>query len=419
VSSAERRSILVLSPGAVEGRLSGPEIRALEFARALAVDSRVTIASPLSAARTLDGMRVVGGQRQRLIREAARHDVVMSACMPPYLLMLKRLLGFVAIADLYDPMEHELATIVDPSARSRELQKRAAILALQMRSADAILCAGSSQRAQLRSSAFSAGESIPDPVVVPFGIPDPPPPAIRRPLREHFAQLADGDRVILWWGSVWRWLDVETVIRAMAKIAADRDDIKLVITAGRPPNSLAVPLEATHAARQLATQLGVVDRQVLFLDEWVAYDERHEYLAEADLGITLHRDGSEAELAARARYMDYLWAGLPCVLGRGDEIAQEFADAGFATLVDEHDPRQLAQILTRLLDAPAALAAARRSGVALGAQRRWASVGAVLRDAVGAVSPRAATPSETTLLWRTSGDYYVRELADRARSRPV
>jgi glycosyltransferase involved in cell wall biosynthesis len=417
MTNQTRQSVLLLSPGAVEGRLSGPEIRALEFGRALAVDHEVTIASPAGADQTLDGLRVIADQRRRLTREAARHDVVISACMPPYLLALKRLLGFVAIADLYDPMEHELATIADAPARSRELQRRAAILSLQLRTADAIFCAGASQRAQLRSSAEAAGLTIPDPAVVPFGIPDPPPAPTRRPLHDRFPQLAEGDRVILWWGSVWRWLDVETAIRAIATIAGQRDDVKLVITAGRPPNALAAQFDATDTARQLAAELGVLDRQVLFLDEWVPYDQRHEYLAEADLGLTLHLHGEEAGLAARARYMDYLWAELPCVLGRGDETAQEFSEAGFATLIDEADPVLLAQTLTGLLDEPGALVAARRRGAELAAGRRWESVGVVLRDAVAAVSRRASTARETTLLFGKSGDYYARELADRGRNR--
>ena len=68
------------------------------------------------------------------------------------------------------------------------------------------------------------------------------------------------------------------------------------------------------------------------------YERRGEYLQEADLGLTLHRDTEEAPLAARARHMDYLWAGLPCVLGRGDETAQRFASAGFAGLVEPGSP---------------------------------------------------------------------------------
>ena len=69
-----------------------------------------------------------------------------------------------------------------------------------------------------------------------------------------------------------------------------------------------------------------------------------------DLGLTLHRDTEEASLAARARYMDYLSTGLPCVLGRGDETAERFEESGFATLVEAGSPGATANAILALLD---------------------------------------------------------------------
>src|SRR5690606_8494827 len=102
-----------------------------------------------------------------------------------------------------------------------------------------------------------------------------------------------------------------TAIRAVAQVARDRPDVKLVITAGRAPAGQDERFAATEEARALARELGVLDRHVLFVDDWIPYDTRHEVLADADIGLTLPRDAAEARLAARARYLDYLWAGLP------------------------------------------------------------------------------------------------------------
>ena len=33
----------------------------------------------------------------------------------------------------------------------------------------------------------------------------------------------------------------------------------------------------------------MLGRTVLFLDDWIAYDERFDFLREADIGVTLHR----------------------------------------------------------------------------------------------------------------------------------
>lgn len=415
---AIRRRALVLVPGELGERLVGPEIRALEFAKALRVDYDVTLAAHRSQAGERDGMPVVPFTRRRLLREAPRHDIVIGACLPPYLLALRQLHRFVAVADLYDPHEQELATLRAGRERTRELRARAAIQTLQLRHSDAVLCASRHQRAEiLRAARESLGRRAErlDPLVVPFGIPDPPPLSGRRPLREHFRQIAEQDTIVLWWGSVWRWLDAETPVRAFALIAAERPDVKLVITAGRPPNKEAGRrFDATEEMRALAAELGVLDSSVLFFDEWIPYEQRYDYLREADIGVTLHRHAEEARLAARARYMDYLSAALPCVLGRGDETAEELGAGGFARLLENPDPAALASALLALADDPAALAAARAAGERLAAERHWSAVGAKLRCALADLGSER-TPRRTVSLapLTGAGAYYARSLLER------
>lgn len=422
MSRRQPRRVLVHATGALGERLAGPEIRALEFAKALSAEYEVTLAAQRSSAGERDGIRVVPASRRRLLREAARHDAVLSACLPPYLLALRPLRRLTTIADLYDPHEQELATLQAGRERERALRERADIQALQLRHADVVLCASERQREDLIRTAAAlapAGGRPPDPAVVPFGIPDPPPPSGRRPLRERFPQIAEGDTVVLWWGSVWRWLDAETPVRALARIAAERSDVKLVITAGSPPNqSAADAFDATAEIRALADELGVLGRSVLLLDEWIPYERRHDYLREADIGLTLHRHAAEAQLAARARYMDYLSAELPCVLGRGDETAEDFGRAGFATLLEDPDPAALATTLLALVDDPRALAAARAAGRALAAERHWSAVGAKLRHAVaGALTPHEDAarprPAASLALYGGAGAFYTRRVLDR------
>ena len=171
-------------------------------------------------------------------------------------------------------------------------------------------------------------------------------------------------------------------------------------------------------ARALAEQLGLIDRTVLFLDEWVPYEDRHDYLREADLGVTLHRFTEEAELAARARYMDYLSAALPCVLGRGDETAADFEQAGFATLLDQPDPQLLATTLLALIDDPERLENAAAAGERLADERRWSSVGVTLRAALASVCERRPSARRQTLsVMAQTGSYYAGKL--RAPRRDV
>jgi glycosyltransferase involved in cell wall biosynthesis len=417
VSGRELRSILVHVPGALGERLAGPEIRATELAKALSVDYEVTLAAEGATSEDHEGIRLVASSRRQLLRESLRHDAILSACLPPYLLALKSWHDLMAISDQYDPHELEIATKDAGRRRDRELRSRAAIQALQLRHSDIVLCAGVRQRAEILGTARSlrACERV-DPLVVPFGIPDPPPLTGRRPLRERFPQIGKHDTLVLWWGSVWRWLDAETAVRALARIAMTRSDIKLVITAGRPTRAGAERFyNAAEEVRELASELGVLGSAVLFLDDWIPYQERHDYLRDADIGLTLHRNAAEAQLAARARYMDYLSAELPCVLGRGDETAEEFGAAGFATVLDAPGPNELAATLQALADDAGSLAAARAAGHRLAAQHHWSAVGAELRAALASrcahMPRRRGAPLE---LIGGAGAYYGRRLLDRA-----
>jgi len=409
--SAGLRRVLVLVPGPLGENLSGPEIRGWEFAKALSSAYEVTIAANRSSDCEREGIRVVASSRRRIAREAMHHDAVISGCLPPYLLALKPLHRFLAISDQYDPHELELATLDAGRRRDRALRSRAAIQSLQLRSADVVLCAGERQREELIRASRSIGqERALDPVVLPFGISERPRTVGLRPLHERFAQLADSDTVVLWWGSVWRWLDAETPVRALALLAASHPEIKLVITAGKPSNKSAERLfDATEEIRSLASELGVLGRNVLFLDEWIPYQERYEYMGEANIGLTLHRHADEARLAARARYMDYLSAGLPCVLGRGDETAEEFGRAGFASLLEDPDAEQLAALLIALAEHPERLATARLAGERLAAEYSWSAVGAKLRAAVAEAA--VERPSRPPLLGATAR-YYARRLVD-------
>ncbi len=365
-----------------------------------------------------DSFPVIPSSRARLVREAIRNDVIVSPCLPPYLLVLKRLLGFAAVSDKYAPHDVELVA-VGSERNDRELRLWSLSMAVDLRCADVVLCAGDQQRENL----IASGRKLErpdhplefDPVVVPFGIPDPVPPSGYQPLRGRFAQIRETDTVVLWWGAVWQWLDAETPIRAFATLARSRPDLKLVITAGAPPNANNQRFEAVREARDLARQLGVLDRNVLFLDEWIPYEQRWDYLHEADLGLTLHRNAEEAELAVRSRYVDYLSAALPCVLGRGDQTAAEFEAAGFATLVDHPSPDSLAQTVVSLIDDRTKLAAAAEAGRRLAAGCNVHAAAETLRAAVAlARSKQAGRPTARGLaLAEAAGFYYARKLADR------
>jgi len=408
--SPDRNRVLILVPGVLGASLSGPEIRAVRLGQALATENEVTLMAPGTGANAHEGLPVVPFSRRGLLREARRHDVLMASTVPPFALALKRHLGIRAVSDQYDPVEIELGTLGEGARRAT--MTAAAARRLQLRCADLVLCAGVRQRQLLEAEVESLGLASSPPIrIVPFGIDAPPPPATGTPLRDHFPQIAATDKVVLWWGSLWRWLDAETAIRSVAALADSRPDVKLVFTAGKVPNGDAERHSVLAEAKALAADLGVLDRSVFFLEEWVPFARRAEYIADADVGLTLHRDAEEASLAARARYMDYLLAGLPCVLGRGDETADRFERTGFATLVPAADPAAVTAALLELLE-PDAAAAARAAGQQLADEFRWDRLAAPLLQALRDNAATSEADSSQQQLRRTTA-YYARRLADR------
>jgi glycosyltransferase involved in cell wall biosynthesis len=396
--------VLLLVYGDLSARRSGPQIRGLALARALSREHDVTVAVGDGTGDAGPGVRVVPSTRRHVAGEARRHDVFIAPVIPPYVLALKSHRPLITVSDQYDPVELEMGTLSGRAAQA-EIRAARAARALQLRYAEVVLCANEAQRSLLAEEIRALGrDDGPRLAVVPFGLPPAPEPSSESPLRERFPQIAPSDRIVLWWGSIWRWLDAETAIRAVAGL----DDVRLVITAG-PPRRQARNLTDVEPARELARSLGELDRAVLFLDEWIPYAKRHHYLQEADAGITLHRATPEAPLAARARYMDYLWCGLPCVLARGDEWADGFADAGFAKLVPPGDHAAVRRALLSLLDDQSALESSRAAAARLAATLSWDEVVRPLEQAMAEAPAATPLPTAASLgLLGAVGAEYVR-----------
>jgi glycosyltransferase involved in cell wall biosynthesis len=415
--------ILVAIQGGAGSKVTGPEIRGWAVARGLAERHEVTVAVQNPPAASRDGLRMIPNRRREVLTEARRHDAIVAPVIPPYLFAALRGSSTVTVADQYDPVWLELSVFTEQPNIARVLKAQRMIRDAQVRFADVIVVAGEGQRRLLDDELSAIGHrrvASPRIVTVPFGVPDAPEPTTHRPLRAAFPQIGEADPVVLWWGKVWKWFDASTAIRAFAILAARRPDARLVISAGKAPKARFDLSERTDDARELAQSLGLLDRNVFFLDEWTPYDRRHEYLCEADVGLTLHGDTAEAPFAARARYMDYLWAGLPCVLASGDEITASFADAGFATLVPPGDVEGAAGALLRLIEDDDARQSARRAGLALADAYRWSSLVGPLGDAIEQ-SHSTARDRSPLQLGRVVSRYYAQRTMDHvvARARPA
>jgi glycosyltransferase involved in cell wall biosynthesis len=406
---------LVVMHGRLGEDLAGPEIRGWELARSLAAHGfEVTLLAQDAEDAERDGVVVRRRTRRRLIREALRHDAVIAPTIPPYLHVIARGRTML-VADLYDPVDLEHAEDLHKPEVALRTQVVEQQVRIQLRFAHMVLCAAPAQEKRLSSLGERFGGMRTQPLVVPFGLAPTPKDGGTTPIRDRFPSIEADDRVVLWWGGVWRWFDAITAIRAFEALDAQGSRAKLVIAAGKSPRAETSELSDLDQARELASSLGLIDRVVYFIDDWIPYERRHEYLLEADIGITLHRNAPESTFAARARYVDYLWCLLPPVLNPGDNVADEYGASGFAEMVAVGDPVAVASAVDVLL-ASGRHAAAREAGRRLAASRSWEQVTRGLAERLDALASgqqqeRAAEARSFARLLRACTVYYWRWFA--------
>jgi glycosyltransferase involved in cell wall biosynthesis len=384
--------VLLVSADTVGPSMAGPGIRYWEFARHLAPAAEVVLAVPPGTALDGDGFRVEPGTLPRLTRLVRWADVVVCQGfrLPQALLHLG---ARVVVVDLYDPVPLAVLELYRAAARAQGMlgqQVAAARLRSLCRLGDAFLCTGARQRDFWLGALAAAGRLnwdtyAGDPrlerllMVVPFGLPAAPPARAGAGVRERWPGIAATDRVLLWGGGLWDWLDPLTVIRAMARVTATRADVKLVFMGGRHPNARVAPMRMPDTAIDLARSLGLLDRHVFFNASWVPYEERGSLLLDADIGLSAHLDQIEARFAFRTRLLDYFWAGLPVICTEGDDLAEAVRARDAGLVVGAGDVEGWAGAIRRLLDDGALAARARAGARALGAELRWERVVAPLR----------------------------------------
>jgi len=261
----------------------------------------------------------------------------------------------VLVVDLYDPfhLEHLELRVGEPSQPGlREASFILTAVNEQLSRGDFFLCASEKQRDLWLGHLAALGRINPltyavDPTlrglvdVVPFGLPARLPEAGASPLRGAIPGIATGDLVILWGGGLYPWFDPLLLVRAVARLAPDLP-VRLVFPGGAHPNPNAPPMTTSEEVRVLANELGLVGRNVFFLDRWVPYELRDGLFLDADIGVTTHRDHLETRFAFRTRMLDYIWTRLPVVTTAGDTMAELVSSRGLGMVVQPGDEQALA-----------------------------------------------------------------------------
>jgi GT2 family glycosyltransferase/glycosyltransferase involved in cell wall biosynthesis len=420
--------VLVVTGEPLLDRMAGPAIRAWEIARALSADHEVWLASTGGCKVGSPDFRVSSEFGTGLRRALEWADVVVFQGhlleTAPWLVDSRKIL----VADLYDPIHLEqLEQAKDLPAGERELAVADAtrVLNATISRADFMLCASQKQRdfwlgqlaalGRVNPLVYDEDETLGSLLaVVPFGVPDEPPVQRRHAIRGVVPGIGADDKVILWGGGVYNWFDPLTLIRAVARLAPTHDDVRLYFLGLKHPNPGVPAMRVAWETRRLADELGLTDKVVFFNEGWVAYDERADYLLDADLGVSTHFTHIETAFSFRTRILDYLWASLPIVATDGDTFAGLIREHGLGRVVPAQDVEALVAALAELLDDPAAAAAAKERIAAVADGFRWSVALAPLVEFCRA--PRRAADLAVA---RPDGGSAPRQARPRRRLGPV
>lgn len=386
-----QRRVLLICNDVVGERMAGPGIRYWEFARILSNSFDVTLAVPPFVKMEIPPSKpdfpaklVVCGRETELRVLTAEADVIVTLGTVLLLYPFLASTGKPLISDLYDPfLLSGLGQYADRSLAERiahhEGYHRA--LNLQMEAADFFICASEKQCNYWLGMLSALGRINPythndDPTlrrlidIVPFGLPTQPPTHNASVLKGVYKTITADDKVILWGGGIWNWFDAPTLIQAMALITRQRPDVKLFFMGVERSNVSLPRMQAAEEAIALSQELGLYDRYVFFND-WVPYQERQNYLLEADIGVSLHPNLVEGRFAFRTRFLDYLWAGLPIVATEGDVMSEQVREWGLGRLVAPGDVGGVSRAILDLLDTPGLRESYQSRFAQAAAQYRW------------------------------------------------
>jgi glycosyltransferase involved in cell wall biosynthesis len=357
--------VLIISHDVVDRRMAGPAIRAWEFAQHLSKENQVTLAIPNQTNLAGEGFAMTTYNRQRLRELAADADCTVISGLTLMQYPFLRQVSPVLVVDIYDPfMLENLQLFADKGMKLRLQDHQSLTRAMndQLLLGDFFICASEEQRnywlgalsalTRVNPHSYDAAPTLRALIdVVPFGLPDVPPQHRHPAMKGIVPGIGPDDRVLLWNGGIYNWLDPLTLIRAVAQMAEQRNDIRLFFMGVKHPNPRVHPMRMTTDAIRLSDELGLTG-QVVFFNDWVPYEERENYLLEADLGVSLHLTHIETLFAFRTRLLDCLWAGLPMVVTDGDTLAGLVSEHDLGRVVAPEDVDGVAEAILALLAEP-------------------------------------------------------------------
>ncbi len=427
---------LLISQDIIGQRMAGPGVRYVNLAQALAPHTQLTLAAPNLATSnpplSTSGYAFVHytlGQWASLEALARQSDVIIlpidTASEFPQLAALNACL----VIDGYDPLMAEWLALYanhSPPNADTDWRHRMALCTQPALMGDFFICASERQRdwwlgqleahGRLNLHTYRQDPSLRQLLdVVPFGMTAEPPPKRHKQPRtltpRLFPSITDNDKLILWAGGLWPWLDPITAIKGVQLAYQQRPDLRFVFPGTRRPNAEAVSEIAGHFQQVYAAAeaSGLLNRAIFFGD-WVPYEQWHTLLRETDVALTCHHDTLETRLAYRSRTLDLMWAGVPIVSTHGDATSDLIRQHYVGLTVPYGDANAVAAALLQVLNEPIAAA----NFDQLRVEYAWAKVATPLIQFCQ--QPRRAADRATSQLTR-GNPHYAAEAAIQTQNK--
>jgi glycosyltransferase involved in cell wall biosynthesis len=347
-------------------RMAGPAIRAFHIADVLSCDHEVKLVSTTHCSlserpeRRFDCLHAPYAKMYPLVEWA---EIVIFQGFVMHFLPWLAGTDKLIVADVYDPMHLEQLEQLDdsdPAERWNVIRATTTVLNDQLARGDFFICASETQRkfwlgqlaalGRVNPLTYDRDSSLTSLIAVcPFGLSAEPPKRERAAIKGVVPGIDETDKVIIWAGGVYNWLDPCSVISAVDIVCREHPEVKLFFLGMQHPNPDVPMMRAAHDARVLANELGLLDKHVFFNAGWVEYDDRQNFLLDADLGISTHFEHVETTFSFRTRILDYLWANLPIVATGGDTFGDLITAEGLGVAVRERDKVALAEAITKVL----------------------------------------------------------------------
>jgi len=400
-STSPRPRLVVVAPDIVGTKMAGPGIRFVAIARQMSDVADVTLALGPEGSRIEEvadlGFAVAEySDRASLVAIVAAHDIAFCQLIDQEVVRQGMDAGCRFIFDLYNALPAEAigAERIGGFDTQPEMDNAftdvLAFFRFCLRAGSYFVTSNERQRDFWIGYMMAVDALLPSELrgrhasdvvgLVPFGMEDDEPTSRRRAIRDGLG-IGDEALVLLWAGGIWDWFDAETPIRAVTSTRTDGADVHLVFYGTTHPNPMIGTPKAVARARALADDLGVLDAGVHFIDGWVPAEERADYLLDADIAISAHKESFETRYAFRTRILDHFWATLPSIVTEGDWFADYIAAEGLGRVTGYGDVDSTVAAIEELAT-PEARALIRAEVARVRDSWRWESTTAPLREAV-------------------------------------